>query len=159
MIRASLVCVQPPLRARNLVRLVSASRLLSCDGRDDDCQVVTDVGWPARSQSSAHVQQHHAGGGGARSSSSSISSSSADTSSFSLVGNIMHTGQTLDSGHYYADVCSGDRWVRVNDTSVQPMDWDPLRQQNPTWTHLAYVQVYSCAAARSHSGQEGSLLQ
>ena len=147
--------MQPPPPARNLGQLASASRLLSFDGSDDDCQVVAGGGWPARSQSSAHVQQQHAGGGGACSS----SSSSAATSSFLLVGNIMHTGRTLDSGHYYADVCSGGRWVRVNDTSVQPMDWDPLRQQNPTWTHLAYVQVYSCAAARSHSGQEGSLLQ
>ena len=67
----------------------------------------------------------------------------------------MHTGGTLDSGHYFADVCSGGRWVRVSDTSVLQVNWDPLRQQNPAWTQLAYVLVYSCTAA----GQEGSLLQ
>ncbi len=147
--------MQPPPPARSLEQLASASRLLSFDGSDDDCQDVAGGGWPDRSQSSAHEQQQHAGGGGACSS----SSSSAVTSSFSLVGNIMHTGHTLDSGHYYADVCSGGRWVRVSDKSVQPLDWDPLRQQNPTWTHVAYVLVYSCAAARSNSGQEGLLLQ
>ena len=71
----------------------------------------------------------------------------------------MHTGRTLDSGHYYADVCSGGRWVRVSDTSVLEVNWNPTREQNPPWGHLAYVLVYSCAAARSHSGLEGSLLQ
>ena len=67
----------------------------------------------------------------------------------------MHTGGTLDSGQYFADVCSGGRWVRVSDTSVSQVNWDPQCLQNPPWSNLAYVLVYSCTAA----GQEGSLLQ
>ena len=37
---------------------------------------------------------------------------------FLLVGNVMHTGRTLNSGHYYADLRCNRRWIRVNDTSV-----------------------------------------
>jgi ubiquitin C-terminal hydrolase len=65
------------------------------------------------------------------------------SSRFHLVGNVTHTGETLNSGHYYADVRCNDRWIRVNDTSVQSIEWDHCQLQSPPWSHLAYVQMYS----------------
>ena len=62
---------------------------------------------------------------------------------FHLVGNVMHTGLTLNSGHYYADVRCSSNWIRVNDTSVQHIEWDPCRLQSPSWSPMAYVQMYS----------------
>ena len=72
--------------------------------------------------------------------------SSGDVTSFSLVGNIMHTGTTHDDGHYYADVRCDGRWFRVNDEKVALIDWDPLREQTPWWSNMAYVQMYSCCS-------------
>ncbi len=73
-------------------------------------------------------------------------SSSGDVTPFSLVGNVMHTGYTLDSGHYYADVRCDGRWFRVDDLKVAPIEWDPLRDHKPTWSYMAYVQMYSCCS-------------
>ena len=147
--------MQPPPPARSLPEAASVQRLLSYDGIDDeyDCRVVEKGDLPPLSKSNAR------GGGGGSSSSSSSSSSSGDVASFSLVGNVMHTGRTLDSGHYYADVRCDGRWVRVNDTSVQQIDWDPLRVQNPSWSHMAYVQMYACCSTHPQSMQTGASQQ
>ena len=124
--------------------LASASRLLSFEPSDDECQVDIDLEAPLPSDlesvSSAEQQQLD-------------SRSSSIESSFSLVGTVMHAGRSLDSGHYYADVLCDSRWIRVDDTSVQHLEWDPQRVQNPSWSPLAYVQIYSCPSIRSNSLQ------
>ena len=135
----------PPARSNSDV--ASASRLLSFEGSDDDCQVLANTDTSLESPSGLSAQQprlqgNDLGSGGA---------SSGIPSPFSLVGNVMHTGRTLASGHYYADVLCNGSWIRVNDTSVSTIDWDPCRMQNPTWSSMAYVQIYarSCAHSRS----------
>jgi len=136
----------PPARSNSDV--ASASRLLSFEGSDDDCQVLANTHTSLQSPSGLSAQQprlqgNDLGSGGA---------SSGIPSPFSLVGNVMHTGRTLASGHYYADVLCNGSWIRVNDTSVSTIDWDPRRMQNPTWSSMAYVQIYarSSAPSRSH---------
>lgn len=135
----------PALPVRSHSDVASASRLLSFEGSDDDCQVLANTDTSLESPSGLSAQQpRHQGNdlGGA---------SSGIPSPFSLVGNVMHTGRTLASGHYYADVLCNGSWIRVNDTSVSTIDWDPCRMQNPTWSSMAYVQIYarSCAHSRS----------
>lgn len=139
----------PLSSARCLPEVASASRFLSFEGSDEDMQVDIDIDAPAPSQAqSCSGELRH-----------QLDGSSSIVSSFSLVGTVMHTGRTLDSGHYYADVRCNGRWVRVNDTSVQPLDWDPRRLQNPSWSHMAYVQMYACPSSRSNSLQMHALRQ
>ena len=140
--------MQPPPPARSLSEVALVQPLLRCDGIDDkaDCRVVEKGDLPPLSKLNARG----GGGGGGSSSSSSSSSSGGDVACFSLVGNVMHTGRTLDSGHYYADVRCDGRWVRVNDTSVQQINWDSLHDQNPDWSHMAYMQMYSCSSTDTH---------
>jgi ubiquitin C-terminal hydrolase len=120
----------------------------------DDSPVDIDIDEPdlLHLPSGCSEQQHELDGRGIRPSSSS-------TSSFSLVGTVMHTGRTLDSGHYYADVRCNGCWIRVNDTSVQPLEWDPRRLQSPAWSNMAYVQMYSCPSFRSNDLQVLALQQ
>ncbi len=122
--------------------MASASRFLSFEPSGDDSPVDIDIDEPdeLHLQLGSSEQQHE-------------ESSNSCTSSFSLVGTVMHTGRTLNSGHYYADVRCNGSWIRVNDTSVQPLEWDPRRLQNPTWSNMAYVQIYSCPSSRSNNLQ------
>lgn len=105
---------------------------MSLDGSDDDCWVVETGDAPPLLHSSTHVQQpKQQHGGGA-------------VASFSLVGAVVHTSGTLDSGHYYAG---------VDDASVQRMDWDPRRVPNPSWSHMAYLHIYGCSTQARPSQQ------
>ena len=45
-----------------------------------------------------------------------------------------------------------DKWDPARDANA-PFEWDPQRVQNPSWSHLAYVQIYSCPSIRSNSLQ------
>ena len=128
--------VQPPHPARSLQEAASVQPLLREDVIDDEC----DCGVVEKGDLS-HLSKSNARGGGGGG-----SSSSDDVASFSLVGNVMHTGLTMESGHYYADVRCDGRWVRVNDLNAEQILWDPRQEQNPSWTHMAYVQMYSCVA-------------
>jgi hypothetical protein len=122
------------VRARNVAEVASASRLLSFDGSDDDCQMLGNSHIYSQPPAGLRCEETDKRSGAA--------------SPFALVGNVMHTGRTLDSGHYYADVLCGGSWVRVNDTAVSAIDWDPRRMQSPSWSHMAYIQIYACTPAR-----------
>lgn len=43
---------------------------------------------------------------------------------YKLVGKIEHSG-TMQGGHYWAQSLRGDRWYRLNDTSISPGDYTP----------------------------------
>ena len=122
----------PPPFSRNLLEVTSTSRLLNFEGSDDDCHVVVKSAIPSRPPPDSSALQLHRNGN--------------SSSSFYLVGNVMHTGRTLNSGHYYADVRCNGSWIRVNDTSVQHIEWDHCQLQSPSWSFMAYVQIYSCSS-------------
>jgi ubiquitin C-terminal hydrolase len=128
--------------------LASASRLLIFEGSDDDCQILSNTDASVQKHLGLSAQQLLHNGNDLRRS----GTSSSILSPFSLVGNVMHTGRTLASGHYYADVLYNGSWIRVNDTSVSNIDWDPCRMQNPAWSNMAYVQIYAHSPA--HSGSQ-----
>jgi hypothetical protein len=129
----------PPPFSRNLLEVASTSRFLSFEGSDDDCQVVVTNDAPSHPPLDSNVLQLQRDG--------------SSSSSFYLVGNVMHTGRTLNSGHYYADVRCNGSWIRVNDTSVQHIEWDHCRLQSPSWSHMAYVQIYSCSSNHLQAAQ------
>jgi ubiquitin C-terminal hydrolase len=122
-----------------VLEVASTSRLLSFEGSDDDCQVVVTNDAPSHPPPDSNVLQLQRDG--------------SSSSSFYLVGNVMHTGRTLNSGHYYADVRCNGSWIRVNDTSVQHIEWDHCRLQSPSWSHMAYVQIYSCSSNHLQAAQ------
>jgi hypothetical protein len=131
----------PPPFSRNLLEVASTSRFLSYEGSDDDMPMVV-----VTNDASSHPPPD-----------SNVLQLQRDGSSirrrFDLVGNVMHTGQTLNSGHYYADVRCNGSWIRVNDTSVQHIEWDHCRLQSPSWSHMAYVQIYSCSSNHLQAAQ------
>jgi hypothetical protein len=136
------ICTSPapaPQLARNISDVASASRLLRFEGSDDDCQILAKN----------HISSHRQEGLRCQGDNSGSGDSISVASPFSLVGNVMHTGRTLDSGHYYTDVVCNGSWIRVNDTSVSTIDWDPRRVQSPSWGHMAYIQLYACSSALS----------
>jgi hypothetical protein len=130
------ICTSPapaPPFVRGIADVASASRLLNFDAIDDDCQIQEKRHICSHPHAGLHCEEMSSGGG-------------SDVSSFSLVGNVMHTGRTLDSGHYYADVVCNGSWIRVNDTSVNSIDWHPCCMQSPSWSNMSYIQMYACSS-------------
>jgi Ulp1 family protease len=80
-------------------------------------------------------------------------------SPFSLVGNVMHEGVTLDNGHYYADVLCNGSWIRVNDLKkpmCETVNLEYHNTQKPEWGSMAYVQIYVRSSSQGKSLLSGS---
>mmetsp|Transcript_10796 Transcript_10796/g.30345 ORF Transcript_10796/g.30345 Transcript_10796/m.30345 type:complete len:969 (-) Transcript_10796:41-2947(-) len=61
---------------------------------------------------------------------------------YQLVGVLVHTGRSCDSGHYYSFVRSGDRWYKCNDATVTEVNVDVVLKQK------AYMLIYEVEGMR-----------
>lgn len=65
---------------------------------------------------------------------------------YELVGVLVHSGRTCDSGHYLSYVKSGRKWYKANDSVVSEVSEDVAMNQKP------YILVYEVAGMKARHG-------
>ena len=58
--------------------------------------------------------------------------------SFDLLGIIYHQGQTMNCGHYFAELCYNNSWYQANDSKVKPIS----RPTAPNPSITPYILLY-----------------
>eukprot|EP00966_Prymnesium_polylepis_P326563 7382477-Prymnesium_polylepis.1 len=66
--------------------------------------------------------------------------------SFDLCAVVVHAGATIESGHYYAYVRDGQRWLKCNDKIVESVMWETVAEAE------AYVLIYQKAVTSAGAG-------
>lgn len=65
---------------------------------------------------------------------------------YELVGLLVHSGRTCDSGHYLSYVKSGEKWYKANDSVVSEVTEEVALNQKP------YILVYEVAGIKARHG-------